>query len=193
MVQGGNKYHTDEKFLQLVDRQYAHSKMGSSRNFFETPRLFFKYVQTRSFSFALFLSSSQNLWSNISSKHFEKLVNMKLSVQKLLYKTTLVNLENPQTFFLFRYTCSVNVQTWKLIFMFAFVSTLFSNTTDVIEIFLHSCDNLTLKILYDVLGLGQTPWWRLCWRSACRISCISAYHGSIQVFLWSWDVHDRHP
>ena len=90
--------------------------MGSSRNFFETPRLFFKYVQTRSFSFALFLSSSQNLWSNISSKHFEKLVNMKLSVQKLLYKTTLVNLENPQTFFLFRYTCSVNVQTWKLIF-----------------------------------------------------------------------------
>ena len=99
MVQGGNKYHTDEKFLQLVDHQYAHSKMGSSRNFFETPRLFFKYVQTRSFSFALFLSSSQNLWSNISSKHFEKLVNMKLSVQKLLYKTTLVNLENPQTFF----------------------------------------------------------------------------------------------
>ena len=81
-------------------------------------------------------------------------------------------------------TCSVNVQTWKLIFMFAFVSTLFSNTTNVIEIFLHSCDNLTLKILYDVLGLGQTPWWRLCWRSACRISCIYAYHGSIQVFLW---------
>ena len=64
---------------------------------------------------------------------------------------------------------------------------------NVIEIFLHSCDKLTLKILYDVLGLGQTPWWRLCWRSACRISCISAYHGSIQVFLWSWDVHDRHP
>ena len=28
-------------------------------------------------------------------------------------------------------TCSVNVQTWKLIFMFAFVSTLFSNTTNV--------------------------------------------------------------
>ena len=90
-------------------------------------------------------------------------------------------------------TCSVNVQTWKLIFMFAFVSTLFSNTTNVIEIFLHSCDKLTLKILYDVLGLGQTPWWRLCWRSACRISCISAYHDSIQAFLWSWDVHDRHP
>ena len=90
-------------------------------------------------------------------------------------------------------TCSVNVQTWKLIFMFAFVSTLFSNTTNVIEIFLHSCDNLTLKILYDVLGLGQTPWWRLCWRSACRISYISAYHDSIQIFLWSWDVHDRHP
>ena len=40
--------------------------------------------------------------------------------------------------------------------MFAFVSTLFSNTTNVIEIFLHSCDNLTLKILYDVLGLGQS-------------------------------------
>ena len=90
-------------------------------------------------------------------------------------------------------TCSVNVQTWKLIFMFAFVSTLFSNTTNVIEIFLHSCDNLTLKILYDVLGLGQTPWWWLCWRSACRISCISAYHSSIQILLWPWDVHDRHP
>ena len=90
-------------------------------------------------------------------------------------------------------TCSVNVQTWKLIFMFAFVSTLFSNTTNVIEIFLHNCYNLTLKILYDVLGLGQTPWWRLCWRSACRISYISAYHDSIQIFLWSWDVHDRHP
>ena len=90
-------------------------------------------------------------------------------------------------------TCSVNVQTWKLIFMFAFVSTLFWNTTNVIEIFLYSCDNLTLKILYDVLGLGQTPWWRLCWRSACRISCISTHHDSIQIFLWSWDVHDRHP
>ena len=90
-------------------------------------------------------------------------------------------------------TCSVNVQTWKLIFMFAFVSTLFSNTTNVIEIFLHSCDNLTLKVLYDVLGLGQTPWWWLCWRSACRISCISAYHSSIQILLWPWDVHDRHP
>ena len=89
-------------------------------------------------------------------------------------------------------TCSVNVQTWKLIFMFAFVSTLFSNTTNVIEIFLHSCDNLTLKILYDVLGLGQTPWWWLSWRSACRISCISAYHDYIQAFLWSWDVHGRH-
>ena len=156
MVQGGNKYHTDEKFLQLVDHQYAHSKMGSSRNFFETPRLFFKYVQTRSFSFALFLSSSQNLWSNISSKHFEKLVNMKLSVQKLLYKTTLVNLENPQTFFLFRYTCSVNVQTWKLIFMFGFLSALFLSTGYVFENFLHSWDSNMVKRFHGVFGLDQT-------------------------------------
>ena len=85
-------------------------------------------------------------------------------------------------------TCSVNVQTWKLIFMFAFVSTLFSNTTNVIEFFLHNYNNLTLKVLYDVLGLGQTPWWWLCWRSACRISYISACHSSIQILLWPWDI-----
>ena len=120
-----------------------------------------KYVQTRSFSFALFLNSNQNLWSNFSSKHFEKLVNMQLSFQKLIYKTTLVNLENPQTFFLFVsiYSFSersVNVQTWKLIFTFGFLSALFLSTAYVFENFLHSWDSNMVKRFHGVFGLDQT-------------------------------------
>ena len=84
-------------------------------------------------------------------------------------------------------TCSVNVQTWKLIFMFAFVSTLFSNTANVIEIFLHSCANLTpLKILYDFLGLGQTPWWRLCLSDKLYIRISWFYSSFLMIMRRSW-------
>jgi len=37
--QGGKKYHTNEKLLQLVDHQYTHSKIGFPRNFFKEKML----------------------------------------------------------------------------------------------------------------------------------------------------------
>ena len=78
----------------------------------------------------------------------------------------------PTNFFLFRYTCSVNVQTWKLIFMFGFLSALFLSTTYVFENFLHSWDRNMVKRFHGVFGLDQTCWWRLSWIGFCRRSPI---------------------
>ena len=83
--------------------------------------------------------TKDHAWCEITRKHIKTDVSEKNYFNKTGFLSLLVYLfsERPNM---------------KINFHVAFVSTLFSNTTNVIEIFLHSCENLTLKVLYDVLG-----------------------------------------